>query len=94
MCTVAGVLSAGADCTTINSKQHTGMTLEGYIEFLEPDMDAKKAGAVCESFDDFMADKKAIETACALLGDARCTLEIKKKIKDIENEIKELVHAN
>lgn len=89
-CVVAGVWRAGLDCSTTLSSQTSEMDFEQMIEFLEPqperpdpDHPGKKlparAGAFCESSDDQLAEKIALEQACSLLKNA-CSPEIKSAI--------------
>lgn len=87
-CVIAGVWRAGLDCATTLTSETSEMDFEAMISWLEPqpefvDKDGKKheakAGAVCESAEDFTAEKTALEQACSLLKNA-CTPDIKSAI--------------
>lgn len=73
-CTVAGTIQAGAMCATSVSGRTRDMTLDEFLDFLEPkEGDAPRAGAICRSADDHLKEKQALEEACRLLG-KRCKL--------------------
>lgn len=86
-CTVAGVLAAGAFCAETITGQTRDMTLDEYFDFLEPkeahDDVPARAGAVCQSADDWGAQKTALEQACRVLG-KRCTYELREVIKNMD----------
>lgn len=91
-CAVAGRMKAGADCAnTLNDKTRE-MTLDQWIDFLEPKQEIKDAtgkvtqaergAAICQSVDDWNKMKTALEKACMLLKGA-CSYEIQEAIKSI-----------
>jgi hypothetical protein len=79
VCTVSGLLSAGANCVTTLSGQKTQLNFEDFIMMLEPT--DKRAGAVVIPFDDFIEIKKTIEIACTI---GKCKKKSNKIIKNIE----------
>lgn len=94
VCFVKGAMIAGAGCETTISNQSSDMTLEQFIDFLEPQPERPdpehpgallpaRAGALCQSTDDWNANKTALEQACRILG-RRCTYEIKKTIETMQ----------
>ena len=91
ICSVAGLMSAGADCTTYLSHTRTSMTFNEFIDFLEPT--PAQGGAVCMTLNDFISTKTAIEQACVLLG-SQCTKEIKKKLRSLNSEIASFIELN
>jgi len=72
ICSVAGIIAAGADCSYTGHEENTEMNVQELIRFLE-------GGAIIMSADDRVKEKTAVEQACYLLGD-RCTFEIKQAI--------------
>jgi hypothetical protein len=75
-CHVPGVLSAGMDCAETNTGVKSRMTVEQAIAFIEPETSpSPRAGAVCQSAEDYEKNKTIIEQACRLLG-KRCTYEV------------------
>lgn len=84
-------MSAGADCVRIISGEKTQLTLDELLEMLEPT--TERGGAIITPVDDFVSLKNSLEKACILLKD-RCTKEIKKKLDDADNNLKELLHVN
>lgn len=103
-CVIAGVWRAGLDCSTTLSSQTSEMNFTQMISWLEPqperpdpDHPGKKlparAGAFCESSDDQIAEKTALEQACSLLKNA-CTPEIKQAIQTAGANIDSLVRKS
>jgi hypothetical protein len=96
-CTVAGVLSAGANCAESLTEKTSEMTLDQFIDFLEPQSERDdpdhpgqklpaRGGAICQSSDDFTKIKTSLEKACRELG-SRCSYEVQHAIESL-NEIK------
>lgn len=100
ICTPAGMMSAGADCAyTLDSKTEE-MTLDEFLEFLEPKEEVRdpvtnaliepaRGGALCTPASDFTAQKTALEQACAALGN-KCSYEIKEAIQKVATNISSL----
>jgi hypothetical protein len=87
-CAVAGVVDAGADCVTLISGQLTTLNFEELIDLLQPN--DKRGGAIITPIDDFIEIKKELETACILL-DNRCTKEIKKNLKLMNDNLNKII---
>ncbi len=97
VCTVAGAMSAGADCAyTLDSKTEE-MTLDEFLDFLEPKeevidpitkkiIEPARGGALCTPVSDFNAQKTALEQACEALG-SKCSYEIKEAIQKVSNNV-------
>lgn len=96
-CTVAGVIAAGAICAHTLAKDAEGkpltrdMTMDEYFDFLEPKEEGEnsepaRAGAVCESTNDYGAKKTALEQACRILG-KNCTYEMQQAIEGMKQVI-------
>jgi hypothetical protein len=79
-CSVAGVMSAGAICATTITHETSDMTLDEFLDFLEPQESTGKGAAICQSAEDWNKMKTALETACRMLG-KRCSYEMKKAIE-------------
>lgn len=77
-------MSAGADCDTILSDKRTSLTMEQFIEFLEPA--PGRGGAICLSTDDYVEEKSELEQTCALLKN-KCSEQLKAEITRITNRI-------
>lgn len=75
VCTVAGVLSAGVNCTKVVSGDKRELTFEELIEMLEPS--EAHGPAVIIPLKDFIKLKEQLEQACVHL---RCKKEVKKKL--------------
>lgn len=86
-CTVAGVLVAGAICAETITGKTRDMTTDEFFDFLEPkeahDDVPGRAGAVCQSTDDWNNQKTALEISCRLLG-KNCTYEMQQVILNME----------
>jgi hypothetical protein len=80
-CTVAGIMSAGADCVESVTGKESEMSMNQFLDFLEPT--EKRAGAICESASDWTKKKTALEQACRELG-KRCTFEVQEAISSIK----------
>lgn len=99
VCTVAGVLQAGADCAETLTPKTRSMNFEALVDYLEPQLEKKDAkgkivspergGAIIMSADYFNHIKTKLEQACSLLGD-RCTYEIKEQIATLDAQSKGL----
>lgn len=85
-CTVAGVVGAGAICAETITGITRDMTVDEFFDFLEPkeehDDVPGRAGAVCQTADDWNDQKTALEMACRILGKS-CTYELKQVIKNM-----------
>lgn len=89
ICSVAGVITAGADCHTTISDKPSEMTMQEFLYFLLPDPAKNKSGAICQSSEDYVAIKTSLEQACYLLK-GRCTKEHKKMIENLGKAIKDV----
>lgn len=87
VCTVAGVLSAGADCAMTLSSDTRQMTMDEFLEFLLPN--DKRGGAMCQSVEDWNKQKTALEQACDKLGKA-CSYDIREAINKVTKNIDKL----
>jgi hypothetical protein len=97
VCAVAGVMSAGANCAETLSEKTREMTLDEFLEFLEPKeelrdektgkiIQAERAPAICQSATDWNALKTSLETACEKLGNS-CTYDIRESISKMTRAI-------
>ena len=75
ICSVAGTVSAGADCAYTLSPETEEMNLDELIDFLEPT--DKRAGAMIMSAKAFQKLKTEFEKACRMLS-GRCKKDLKK----------------
>ena len=75
LCTVSGNMSGGAICSTSNSHKTSEMTMDEYLDFLEPQESPARGGAICQSAADFNRTKTALEQACRMLGANKCKFE-------------------
>jgi hypothetical protein len=98
VCATAGVLSAGGDCAETLSGKTSSLTLDQWIEFLEPQAEQtlpdgkvipSRGAALCMSSDGFAKLKTAMEQACKLLG-AKCQKEVTQRINDINGKVEKL----
>lgn len=95
LCTTAGVLSAGGDCSKTLSDEPATLDLDQWIAFLEPQSeqvlpgDVKvpaRGGALCMSSDDFSKLKTAMEQACHKLG-RWCSYEVQTTMEQSSKRI-------
>jgi len=86
VCTVAGVLSAGVNCTKVVSGDKRELTFEELIEMLEPS--ETHGPAVIIPLRDFIKLKEQLEQACVHL---RCKKEVKKKLNLLVKNLNNLV---
>jgi hypothetical protein len=84
VCTTAGVMSQGAICAETLTGTTQELTLDEWIAFLEPT--DKRAGALCQSTEDWNKQKIALELACRKLGKA-CSLEVKRAFRGYTRRI-------
>lgn len=93
ICTAAGDLTSGAICAETQTGKTSDMTLDQFIEFLEPQPERPdpdhpgqtlpaRGGAICQSTDDFTREKTALEKACRELGSA-CSMEMRAAIQSL-----------
>lgn len=83
-CAVAGRLAAGAFCSDTLTGETSDMTLDQFIAFLEPQIEPPRAGAICQSAEDFSKVKTVLEQACRELG-SRCSYEFRKMIRSYQD---------
>lgn len=76
LCSVAGVIMAGADCSYTGHEENSEMQAKEFIDWLEN-------GAICMSSADRAREKSAIESACVKLGNA-CSFEVKQLIQTMD----------
>ncbi len=83
-CTVAGTVGAGAICAETLSDKTRDMTMDEFFDFLEPRLETPelpaRAGAICQSTDDWNSQKTALEQACRALK-KNCSYELKQLIR-------------
>lgn len=91
LCSIAGVISAGAICVNSNNDSSRDMTMDEFFDFLEPVeaytdesgvYHAARDGAKCMSTEDYTETKIAMEQMCRLLG-KRCTYEMRKALRKL-----------
>lgn len=75
VCSVAGFFTAGADCAYTLSDNVEEMSAQEFVKFLEGD--DSHGPALCQSTEDYVKVKTALEQACYKLGN-QCTYEIKQ----------------
>lgn len=99
-CAVAGVISAGADCGQTLSPATREMTLDEFIDFLEPqperpnpdrpgEMLPEKGAAICQSAKDYNRNQTALEIACVKLGN-NCDAEMQSTISTVKRNYRNL----
>lgn len=86
VCTVAGTMSAGANCAYMNTPEIEQLDLDQWMAFLEPNAETQKSGALCISDKDFRDIKTALEQACSKMGTA-CTKDTKKNLAQVSAKI-------
>ena len=97
VCTVSGVLSDGSICAETLTGKKSELDIDKFLEFLtpqdeRPDPDhpgqtlPKRAGAMCQSKEDWNKMKTALEQACRDLG-LRCSYELKHAIANFDGFI-------
>lgn len=88
-CSAAGSLAAGAVCSDTQGNSFSISMLD-YLAFLEPvasdNPEERRAGAICESAEDWTKKKTTLEVACRILG-KRCSYEHKQAIAQMQNQI-------
>jgi len=95
VCTVSGILLNGGDCAYTLSDDTESMTFDQFMEFLEaqperPDPDRPgstlpaRGGALCQSADDWNAQKTALEKLCKKYKGA-CTFEMKQAVARVSH---------
>lgn len=89
VCTVAGKLSAGANCTKAVSGAKTQITFEELIDMLEPG--ENRGPAVVIPMNDFVDLKTELESACIYL---RCKKSDKKKLQKLIANLNELIGSS
>jgi hypothetical protein len=89
ICSVAGVMSAGASCAQTLSDKTEDMDLNKWIEFLEPQSTPPRSGALCMSSDGFSKLKTALEQLCSKAG-RTCTKEVVENLKQVSARIDDL----
>ena len=77
ICSVAGIIGAGANCAYTLDSRTEEMNLDQLIDFLEPNEETEKAGAMIMSAKAFQKIKTEFEKACRRLG-GRCKKDMKK----------------
>lgn len=88
VCSVAGVMAAGAICGYTLSDTTEDLTLAEFMEFLSP-QSPEVGPALCVSTDDFAKLQIALEQACSKLGN-KCTKEAQDQLKQVGNRLKKI----
>jgi hypothetical protein len=93
MCSVKGVVAAGAMCDETLKKNPSDLNMTEFFDFLEAQPEVKdekgkivkeaKGAAVCQSAKDFNYNKTQFEKACYMLGDL-CSYEMQEAIKKFD----------
>lgn len=86
VCSVAGIMAAGAICAHTLTDETEDLTLTQFLEFLEPS--PTHGAAICISTEDFASLQAALEQACEKLK--ACTKETKEQIRTISLRLKKL----
>ena len=73
-CSVAGTMNAGASCAWTLSGEVERLNLDQLIDFIEPNEEREKGGAIIISARHWEKLKTAIEQACRKLG-RKCKVE-------------------
>lgn len=86
-CSVAGRLDAGMLCAETGTPRTSSMDLAQTIYFLEPQPSPSpgmtpRAGAICQSAEDWNKVKTALEQACRELG-SKCSFEVQSAPKTL-----------
>lgn len=99
VCSVAGVMAAGAECVHTLSDESRSLNLDQWVDFLEPqeakyDSDGKlispeRGGALCMPAKDWEEQKTFMESACKKLGEG-CTVEVQQMIKKVRENLNAL----
>jgi hypothetical protein len=89
VCSVAGVMSAGADCANTLDDKTEELNLDQWITFLEPQLDPPRGAALCMSSVDFKKVKDFIDSACAKLGTS-CKKEAQETIEKVSARMERL----
>jgi len=85
-CSVAGTLLGGAICAETLTGVKSEMTFDEYMEFLEPqEAPTPRAGAICQSAEDWGKQKTALEQACRELG-SNCKKETRQALEKLLSE--------
>lgn len=96
ICSVAGTMTAGMDCAYTLSDDTEEMDLKTSLEFLtaqpkRPDpldptkMLPERAGAICQSAEDWNADATTLEQACKK---ANCSNDVKQNLDEISRRLR------
>ncbi len=94
ICSVAGVLTAGMDCSYTLSDHQEEMDLKTSLEFLTPQPERPdplrpgkrlppRAGAICMSAEDWNKDATTLEQACK----GKCTQDVQQDIDEISERL-------
>lgn len=92
-CAVAGKVINGATCNYTISDKPRKMTFDEFIHWLEPDIQNQRGAAICQSSNDWVKIKVALEQACYLLK-RRCSLEMQQAIQKLSDRILYLSDAH
>lgn len=74
-CTVAGEMSAGANCSHLISSDTEKKTFDQFMDFL--DASPSKGSAICISAEDLKVMKTELEQMCRMLK-KRCSYQVQK----------------
>lgn len=88
-CSVAGVMSAGMNCAQTGSEATDEMDLSATLDFLEPQINPPRGGAICISSEDYERQSVALESACYKLG-PWCSYEVRKNISQVKARLSTL----
>jgi len=100
VCAVAGIMAAGADCAYTLSDETEEMTLNQFVEFLEPQAEKPdpadptkvipaRGPALCQSTEDYTKIKIALEQACKKLGSS-CSKKMRDSLKKLSAKLTKL----
>lgn len=97
ICSVAGVLSAGMDCSYTLSDHQEEMDLVTSVEFLSPQPKREdptnpgkwlpaRAGAICMSAEDWNKDATTLEQACK----GKCGKDVEQDLDEISRRLRKI----
>lgn len=97
ICSVAGLLTAGMDCAYTLSDKTEELSMKESLEFLHPQPERedpampgkklpKRAGAICQSADDWNSIATSLELACDKIGCDTEVVEIVSRISKLSEK--------
>ncbi len=81
ICSVAGIIAAGADCSFTGHDENSEINVKELIDLLED-------GAIIISHNDRLKEQTALDQLCYDAG-AQCTYEVKTLIKNMAEPVRQ-----